>query len=88
MIVGEREEIQLMIKLPVFQNKKCLLLHNNFVSISMLGILFPRLNESKNSHIFLGGTNPQIPKLKLEQTTLVCLHPRFAGTVLNATIFL
>ena len=53
------------------------------MSISVLGVLFPNLNESKNSHIFWGGTNHQTPQINLEQTTLVRLHLRFARAILN-----
>ena len=46
----------------------------------MLGILFLSLNESKNSQLSWGGTDPQNPPpTNLEQTTLVCLHLALLG---------
>ena len=50
MFVGEWEGPNL--KLPVFKKKICSCLYNNFF-IKVLGILFIRLNESKNSKTFL-----------------------------------
>ena len=44
-----------MIELPVFKKRnvhKCLC--NKFVSVQVLGILFPSLNEGKNCKISLG----------------------------------
>ena len=43
MIIGEREGTQFKIKLSVFKKKICLYLYNTFVSVKVLGILFPNL---------------------------------------------
>ena len=46
----------------------------------MRGILFPCLNEIKNSHNFpLGGIDSQTPQMCFQQTTLVCLHVVWFG---------
>ena len=46
--------------------------YNNFVSVCVLEILFPSLlNESKNSHIFLGWHQPSVSKIKFT-TNLTC----------------
>ena len=47
MIIGGRDGTQFKIKLPVFKKKICLHLYNNFVSVSLLGILFPSLMRVK-----------------------------------------
>ena len=43
-----------MIKLPVFNKKKCSYLLNISVSVQVLGILFPKINEGINHKIVLG----------------------------------
>ena len=50
----------------------------------MLGILFLSLNESKNSQLSWGGTDPQNPPPNKFRTNHTCLPtPCFARTVLN-----
>ena len=51
-----------MIKLPIFQKKKCSYLYKTFVSAIVLQILFPSLNEGKNCNIFLGLQLPLNPR--------------------------
>ena len=79
MIIEEGEGTQFKIKLPVFKKNIYLHLYNDFVSVEMLEILFPSLNESKNSQIFPSWHCPADPHMYLEETTPVRLHLSWLG---------
>ena len=57
-----RGETPFMVK---FFRKTCSYLYNNFVSVKVLEILFPGLNESRNGRFFLG-QHHQTPELFFE----------------------
>ena len=49
----KKEGTQFMIKLPFLQKKKCSYLNNNSLSVYVLEMLFPSLEEEKNCKTLL-----------------------------------
>ena len=62
------------IKLQVFKKKICLHLYNKFVSVQVLGILFPTLNESKISQSsYLIHKSPKVAAAK-DFSSSLCVY--------------